>query len=363
MSFVPVNQKYEKWLRRKCRVDEGALCQKHERMTKDAFTFLRATFFRWAGQIEDICKDLATSPAVSSVGDLHLENFGTWRDREGRLVWGINDFDEAAVIPYAFDLVRLAASACLAPGLTFQRHHSAAILAGYRRGLKHPRPTLLDEDERWMRPFVACSDHERNKFWRDIDHLLKAVPPDKAKEALEGSLPKGRRRVRFAARVAGGGSLGRPRYVAIADWNGGQIVREAKALVTSAWDWSHSRGDTKPRFLALSTGRYRSPDPFLDVQGKWIVRRIAPDARKVDIGEDFEMKLVGPLFDAMGFDLGSVHAADRSRAREIQAHLDGQEAVWLYDAARAAAAAVEADYREWCRETKTVAIPSPASPG
>ena len=30
-----------------------------------------------------------------SVGDLHVENFGTWRDSEGRLIWGINDFDEA----------------------------------------------------------------------------------------------------------------------------------------------------------------------------------------------------------------------------------------------------------------------------
>jgi uncharacterized protein (DUF2252 family) len=24
-----------------------------------------------------------------------VENFGAWRDVEGRLIWGINDFDEA----------------------------------------------------------------------------------------------------------------------------------------------------------------------------------------------------------------------------------------------------------------------------
>ena len=45
------------------------------------------------------------------VGDLHVENFGTWRDAESRLVWGINDFDEACCLPYTQDLVRLAASA------------------------------------------------------------------------------------------------------------------------------------------------------------------------------------------------------------------------------------------------------------
>ena len=48
---------------------------------------------------------------VLAIGDLHLENFGTWRDAEGRLVWGINDFDEAWALPYTNDLIRLATSA------------------------------------------------------------------------------------------------------------------------------------------------------------------------------------------------------------------------------------------------------------
>jgi uncharacterized protein (DUF2252 family) len=51
---------------------------------------------------------------VLAVGDLHLENFGTWRDGLGRLAWGINDFDEAYPLPYTHDLVRLATSAFLA---------------------------------------------------------------------------------------------------------------------------------------------------------------------------------------------------------------------------------------------------------
>ena len=49
-----------------------------------------------------------------AVGDIHLENFGTWRDADGRLVWGVNDFDEAAEMPYALDLIRLATSALVA---------------------------------------------------------------------------------------------------------------------------------------------------------------------------------------------------------------------------------------------------------
>ena len=82
---------------------EADLAYKHERMAKNPFVFLRATFFRWARQIEAVCPELADAPAVLSVGDAHIENFGTWRDAERRLVWGVNDFDEAAEIPYPYD--------------------------------------------------------------------------------------------------------------------------------------------------------------------------------------------------------------------------------------------------------------------
>src|SRR5471030_326037 len=115
MSFIGDNDAYEAWLRTQCDVVEEDLQAKHERMSKSAFDFLRATFFRWAGKISSICPELASSTPIVAVGDTHVENFGTWRDAEGRLVWGINDFDEAAIIPFAFDLVRLAASARLAP--------------------------------------------------------------------------------------------------------------------------------------------------------------------------------------------------------------------------------------------------------
>ena len=39
------------------------------------------------------------APKVLAVGDIHIENYGSWRDAEGRVVWGVNDFDEAAKCP------------------------------------------------------------------------------------------------------------------------------------------------------------------------------------------------------------------------------------------------------------------------
>jgi hypothetical protein len=158
------NAEFEDWLRKRCllngcEVVEADLEYKHDQIASDPFAFLRATFFRCAKRIETLLPELAEAPSVLSVGDTHLENFGTWRDNEGRLVWGINDFDEAAAIPYPFDLVRLAASIRLADELAVSNQEAAAAIAeGYAHGLAAPRPTLLDEQETWMRAYVGVSD-------------------------------------------------------------------------------------------------------------------------------------------------------------------------------------------------------------
>ena len=116
MNIVDSTAAYESWLRAQLEGDvvEDDIDDKHAKMAADPFQFLRATYWRWAETIFDVCPKLKDAPAVLAVGDLHIENFGTWRDSEGRLVWGVNDFDEAAKMPYALDLVRLATSAVAA---------------------------------------------------------------------------------------------------------------------------------------------------------------------------------------------------------------------------------------------------------
>ena len=178
-SFQTENVAFEDWLRKQCCVVEADLKRKYKRMRENAFVFLRSTFFRWASIIEAICPDLKAAPRVLSIGDTHLENFGTWRDVEGRLVWGVNDFDEAAVTPYPFDLVRLATSARLAPGIPLRnREVASAIFEGYASGLATPRPILLDEQETWMRPYVACSDDDRSNFWKEVKGYPNCRPTE-----------------------------------------------------------------------------------------------------------------------------------------------------------------------------------------
>src|SRR5437016_5296507 len=114
MDIKKATGAYEAWLAAKIPLIGADLDLKHQRMTEGAFPFLRATYYRWVQLWPQVCPELAGAPLVLGVGDLHVENFGTWRDSEGRLIWGVNDFDEAFRTPYTSDLVRLAVSAALA---------------------------------------------------------------------------------------------------------------------------------------------------------------------------------------------------------------------------------------------------------
>src|ERR1700694_3786217 len=139
MKCKQATKSYEAWLAKRTRIIDAQLEFKHQQMTADIFSFMRATFYRWIELWTEHCAEFANAPVVLAVGDLHVENFGTWRDQEGRLVWGINDFDEAFDLPYTNDLVRLAVSAHLAISsdhLVIKPADACeAILKGYARAL------------------------------------------------------------------------------------------------------------------------------------------------------------------------------------------------------------------------------------
>src|SRR5258708_6060040 len=162
------NAAYERWLREALddKIVEADLRAKHAKMSSGPFPFLRATYWRWAETILDVCPKLANAPQVLAVGDIHLENYGMWRDDHGRLVWGLNDCEEAAVMPYVLVRVRLAPSAARAR--PSQKSRTAdpctAILEGYRKGLTNPRPFVLDKEHPRLRSLLVVDEMARAKF-------------------------------------------------------------------------------------------------------------------------------------------------------------------------------------------------------
>jgi Uncharacterized protein conserved in bacteria (DUF2252) len=347
-SFVDANKAYEEWLRSQCDVVEPALNLKHCRMRKSALLFLRATFFRWAAQIKNIAPELAKAPEVLSVGDAHVQNFGIWHDHEGRFVWGVNDFDDAAITPYPSDLIRLATSAVLSKQVRLRfspEEICAAIREGYSAGITRPRAFVLNERHWWLRDQVRASKESIARFWKEIDELHPHKPPSNVVECLRGSLPGDRQRITFACRTAGGGSLGRPRYVATARWHGGRIVREAKALVPSGWDWSHGT-NTGFRYLEVAQGASRSPDPHLQVCSKFLLRRLSPESRKLELGHGDDIEWDRKLLSAMGHEIGSIHADSKPAAAQIMKNLNELDA-WFEPAVNEAAKSVRSDFDEW----------------
>src|SRR6266436_5368661 len=113
-DVIRATHDFERWLAKQIPLVRRDVALKHQHMAESPFAFFRATFYRWLQKWHEHCADVAKAPKVLAVGDLHIENFGTWRDDEGRLIWGVNDLDEAAELPYTNDLLRLATSAILA---------------------------------------------------------------------------------------------------------------------------------------------------------------------------------------------------------------------------------------------------------
>src|SRR5437868_8443391 len=152
------------------------LTAKHKKMAQEPVQFLRGTFYRWAQIWPKVCKDLANSPTVLAIGDLHIASFGTWRDAFGRLVWGVDDFDEAYPMPYCSDLVRLATSALLdaeeAEVRVGLRPMCETILDGYIEGLKSGgRPFILEESHKWLRSIALKHLDDPPAFWKKLDDL------------------------------------------------------------------------------------------------------------------------------------------------------------------------------------------------
>src|SRR5712692_8199192 len=148
--IVEATRSFERWLGTRFRLRRDDLDYKHDQMAADTFSFLLASFYRWAQLWPEELPELADAPKVLAVGDLHVENFGTWRDLEGRLVWGVNDFDEAWPAAYASDLVRLLVSAYYAIGeeklVVTRAAAREAIEDGYRDAMdKGGSPYVLAE--------------------------------------------------------------------------------------------------------------------------------------------------------------------------------------------------------------------------
>jgi len=341
--------RYEAWIRERLgpSLVEADLAAKAAKMREGPFPFLRATYWRWAETVLEACPEFAGATPVLAVGDVHLENFGTWRDAEGRLVFGVNDFDEAAPMPWPLDPLRLLTSALLAGGTQDKaeaRGIAALLLAGYAEGIAAPGPVLLDHGHDWLRPRLDVTQEARERYWaRMLAPTGIAREPAALVEALHHALPAGAQTEAIFPRTAGAGSLGRPRLVLRATWRGGPVLREAKALLPSGWTLAH--GPEASHAAEAAEGPHRSPDPWFAVREGAVLRRLSPNNRKLDATREGALMSAPRMLAAMGRDLAAIHAGTAGAAAPIAKALEAGmvDAKILAHAALRMAAEVAAD--------------------
>jgi hypothetical protein len=358
MDVVAATSDYEAWLGKFCQLHMPDLAYKHSQMSSanDPFPFFRGTYYRWVELWKANCPKLLDAPRPLAIGDLHVENFGTWRDADGRLCWGINDFDEADELPYTNDLVRLATSVRFArkSGILDIKFGAACrtILDGYRKCLTAGgQPFVCEERNPELRAMANAAEREPVHFWAKLTKLLNdpaANPPAEARAVLLRDLPVVdiTPAYRFRHR-AGMGSLGKPRYVALLEWAGGWICRETKIIVPGATVWASSEKNSGKSKMAEAVKRaLRSPDPFYRPEGEWIVRRLAPRCSHIEL-DHLAQADAGRVLAAMGAETANVHAGTAGVTAEIARDLDRKPAEWLEDAARVMSDVTEQDWKAW----------------
>ncbi len=355
MNIVEATNRYEKWVANQLSIVRPDLLYKHQLMADDPLAFLRGTFYRWSQIWPELSPDSKTVASVLAVGDLHTENFGTWRDAEGRLIWGVNDFDEAQDLPYTSDIIRLATSARLKQKMEHlslgAREISTLILDGYAEGIRSGgKAFVLDERNPVLRELALGELRDPAQFWKKIRGLplfRKPLSPDQ-REGLECLLPESGLSYEVKTRRSGVGSLGRPRLVAVAEWRGGLIAREAKAALPSAVVWADGNKEShRVRFNEIVENSVRVLDPFVRLHHKWIVRRLAPDCSRIELSSLPKKFDEAQLLYAMGFETANVHLGSRDQIMKISKDLKHRTSKWLNESAKTFAKSVLSDWKEW----------------
>jgi Uncharacterized protein conserved in bacteria (DUF2252) len=355
MNIRQSTSSYEKWVASHISVDRHALAFKHRQMALGLFPFFRATFYRWMQIWRETVDEVGRAPTLLAVGDLHIENFGTWRDIEGRLIWGVNDFDEVYVMPYTVDLVRLATSAYAATAedhLSIRpRAASEAILEGYHNAMKEGgRPFVLAEAHRWLLRIALNRLRDATAFWKKLERLptSRAVLPRDVESELRKLLPDRHLPCEKKHRVSGLGSLGHTRVVLMGRWHGCYVAREAKALTPSACVWlSGKSAQGKTRYGKILDCAVRVPDPFVRAYDTWLLRRLAPDCSRIELSSLPVRRDEERLLYSMGWETANVHFGSPRAMPAIKRDLAKRSGNWLHKAAKAMLRTTDHDWREW----------------
>ena len=322
--------------------DPERLALKYKAMQNDALAFFRGTCHLF-------CEDWPKTHALNAVpnvwvcGDLHIENFGTYKGDNRLVYFDIADFDEALLAPCTWDVTRLLTSVLIAAKVQeLRRKHSHALCNVF---LDAYTLALCDGKARWIERataqgligvvFRGLEQRKRSAFITkrttmksgkpklliDGTHTLSIDDDDRERVkrfmrayAAEQAYPEFFKLLDVARRVAGTGSLGLPRYTVLISGRGkpaGYFLLDLKFAATSAlaryaktkqpkWDNEAVRAvEVQRRMQVIAPALLQAVT--IDSE-PYVLRELMPTQDKLDLKAWKEKKVpLEPLVRDLGF--------------------------------------------------------------
>jgi hypothetical protein len=142
--------------------------------------------------------------------------------------------------------------------------------------------------------------------------------------------------MQMKTRIAGLGSLGHPRILALFQWHGAHIVREAKALTRSGWIWASDGKQLDAPLLQeqIISSAVRVRDPHLHFHDNWVIRRLAPDCCRIELASLPDERDEERLLYAMGWETANIHLGSGKKISAVKKDLGARRGRWLHKAAK-----------------------------
>lgn len=372
------------------------LALKYRAMRENPFTFLRGTCHLFYDRLPK--RGIFTSaPLVWSCGDLHMENFGSYKGDNRLVYFDINDFDEAALAPASWDVVRLATSILVSSqvsGVSAAKAHvlAARLIAAYAATLASGRALWLEREtsqglvralltqlrDRTRSGFLdarTVRQGQQRRFRLDGYKTLPVTPAQRtqvstfmAKFALAQPQPAFYKVLDIARRIAGTGSLGVDRFAILVAGKGSPdqnyLLDLKQALPSSIATHLPSIQprwqDSAQRVVTVQQRMQAVPMAFLHAvefnQQAYVLRALQPSEDRVTLHwPDHDLKRFLGLVDAMGQCVATAQL--RSAGRQNSAIADaliafGCRTRWqakVLATASALATRTRRDWQTYCR--------------
>jgi uncharacterized protein (DUF2252 family) len=386
------------------------LAMKYASLRTSPFVFLRGTCHLFYDRLPGDAL-FSKAPAGWLCGDAHLENFGSYKGDNRLVYFDLNDFDEAALAPVTWELVRFLSSILVAgDGLratadeaaalcqVFLDAYAGALVPGKARWLERDTAEglvqeLLDTLKARSRP--AFLDHRTDRKGRgrvircDGKRALKADDDARARVtklidtfAATQDKPGFFKVLDVARRVAGTGSLGVARYIVLVEGKGspdGNYLLDLKEALPSslaphlklaqpAWpSQAHRVVGLQRRMQAVSMA-FLHPIVGAKDSPSHVLRGLQPSEDRVSLGAaGTSLEQIRGVIGEMGqlIAWAQLRSAGRQGSADADVLVDfgGSVTSWgadLLAAAHACAAQVSADWKDYCEAFDAGAMALPA---